>query len=351
MAPLNNPLSPPAGHPNTSLPGDLRAASFAAMGTTISILAPAQQLDLGLTLTRDLFAEWEATLSRFRPASELSQLNASAGRGMVLSPLLLTVLEEALAAAVATDGIFDPTLLPQLRQAGYDQSFASLPIRRPALDVSIATQPGGAWRDIIIDHRHGLVIMPPGTALDFGGIAKGMAVDAALDRLAAAGITSALVNAGGDLGVRGLPTGLDHWPVAVPGDEVLALRGGALATSGIERHNWWRGATFHHHLLDPRTGESTRNGLWSATVTAERCGQAEVAAKVAFILGPVSGSDFLEHIGLAGLLIPMAQPATFGHSPLSDPTNAIMTRAWPRPPRDDVGVKNRRFDREKSAQL
>ncbi len=331
MAPHNNPPSPRAVHHDAALPGDLRESSFAAMGTTITILASVGQIDQGLALTRDLFAEWEATLSRFRPASELSRLNASAGRGMVLSPLLLTVLEEALAAAVATDGIFDPTLLPQLRQAGYDQSFASLPTRRPTLDAATATQPGGAWRDIIVDHRYGLVIMPTGTALDFGGIAKGMAVDAALDRLAAAGITTVLVNAGGDLGVRGLPAGLDHWPVAVPGGGVLALRSGALATSGIERHHWWRGQAFHHHLLDPRTGDATRNGLWSATVAAERCGQAEVAAKVAFILGPVAGPDFLEHIGLAGQLIPMARPATVGQPPLGDPTNAIMTHAWPRP--------------------
>ena len=58
-----------------------------------------------------------------------------------------------------------------------------------------------------------------------------------------------------------------------------------------------------HHLIDPRTGLPAHSGLWSVTVAAARCEQAEVAAKITFLLGTEQGSAFLRHHSLAGLLV------------------------------------------------
>ena len=58
-----------------------------------------------------------------------------------------------------------------------------------------------------------------------------------------------------------------------------------------------------HHLLDPRTGLPAQSDLWSVTVVADRCEQAEVVAKVAFILGSRPGADFLRKHRIAGLLV------------------------------------------------
>ncbi len=125
-----------------------------------------------------------------------------------------------------------------------------------------------------------------------------MAVDAALNSLREAGIETALVNAGGDLAVLGFPPETEQWPIAVPGKEQswnIPLRQGAMATSGIARRHWQQGGQQRHHLVDPRTGTSAQSGLWSVTVVAARCEQAEVAAKVAFILGKKRGADFLRY--------------------------------------------------------
>jgi thiamine biosynthesis lipoprotein len=150
------------------------------------------------------------------------------------------------------------------------------------------------------------VTLPVGIKLDFGGIAKGMAVDAALEKLRQGGVSPALVNAGGDLAVLGLPPAVEHWQLAVPGRErfwTIPLRQGAMATSGIAHRHWWQGQTLRHHLLDPRTGLPAHSDLWSVTVVADRCEQAEVAAKVAFILGSQQGADFLRRHRIAGLLV------------------------------------------------
>ena len=133
-----------------------------------------------------------------------------------------------------------------------------------------------------------------------------MAVDAALEQLRLSRIGPTLVNVGGDLAVLGLPPDAEQWLVAAPGREqfwTIPLRSGAIATSGIAHRHWWQGNTLRHHLLDPRTGLPAQSDLWSVTVVTDRCEQAEVAAKVAFILGSHQGADFLRRHRIAGLLV------------------------------------------------
>lgn len=290
--------------PEYTVPDGMSCEQFHAMGTTITLLLPERKAEIGSKLVRGLFMEWELTLSRFLPESELSRLNRHTGEPVMVSELLYCVIVKALAAARASDGLYDPTLLDQLKQIGYDRSFDELPDTLPT--GSYKGQPGGGWRDIQVHPVAHCVTLPPDVRLDFGGIAKGMAVDAALETLRKAGITPTLVNAGGDLAMEGLPPQEDAWPIEVEGKETawtIPLRRGAMATSGISRRHWRQGRKQRHHLLDPQTGLPVQGDLWTVTVVAPLCEQAEVAAKVAFILGREKGSDFLLKHQLAGLFV------------------------------------------------
>lgn len=287
-----------------ALPMHMRRVDFRAMGTTISLLLPETQFATGFVATQDLFAEWEQTLSRFLPESELSQLNRQAGAPVFVGPLLFRVLHAACNAAQETEGLFDPTLLTQMIGIGYDRTFDALPANAPASKQ--VPQTGGGWREIRLDHRRRRVTLPAGVGVDLGGIAKGMAVDAALAQLHLLGIQTAIVNAGGDLVVMGRPAEQDYWPLSVAGKDktwTIPFQYGALATSGIDRRHWQQGTRMRHHIIDPRSGESAQSGLWSVTVAAESCQRAEVAAKTAFLLGAERGRAFLEDAGLAGLLV------------------------------------------------
>jgi thiamine biosynthesis lipoprotein len=274
--------------------------TFHAMGTTIELLLPDERSATATVRVEQLFAEWEGALTRFQPTSELAGLNRHAGVFVFVSPLLCDVLAAALAAARATDGIYDPALLVQLCQAGYDRTFAEVAREQP--ESGSLSKPGGAWHAITLDPVARCVFVPPGVQIDLGGIAKGMAVDAALALLRAEGVTCALVNAGGDLGVIGLPPEQDHWPVAVPDGTVVRLERGALATSGKTGRYWRQGDQERHHLIDPRTGMPAQTDLQTATVAANHCEQAEIAAKVAFILGSAAGLAFLGRHQLQGVL-------------------------------------------------
>lgn len=266
------------------------------------------------------FDEVDARLSRFRPESELSRLNATAGEWFAASEVLYECTEVALAAAESSGGLFDPTLLRQLCDLGYDRDFAAIAHNETSQiegqSASAATRTfaeRAAWRAIALDPQRKRVLLPAGAQLDFGGIAKGWSADVALARYCGA-FPGALINVGGDLRARGGPQPGKLWAVGIR-DPRLELAGqhdpathlatallsrGAMATSGAVRRWWLRDGQRQHHLLDPRTGQPIP--LWiddrdsydeqdllpliaTATAFAPTAAQAEVAAKVALLRG------------------------------------------------------------------
>lgn len=283
---------------------------FRAMNTDVALwlwsesaLAAAR-----LSAAQRTFAQVEAELSRFRPDSGLSRLNAGAGGGaQAVSPLLAAVLAAALGAAEESEGLFDPTILAALRRAGYDRSFELL-AAAPA-----AAQPAGArpaarqgWRQVRLEAATGAVQLPAGLGIDLGGIGKGWAVDQVAQELAPWG--AALVDAGGDLRATAPPGG-EPWPVAVqdPFDAsrdllVISLASGAVATSSVGRRRWQRDGQPMHHLIDPRSGRPAESDLHTVTVLAPTAVEAEIAAKVALLLGRAAARRYLEQRNLSGLL-------------------------------------------------
>lgn len=278
---------------------------FAAMGTNVEVHALAEELPLAVATVRQVFQDWEGSLSRFRPESELSALNRAGGRPFEAGELLFRVVARALAWASETGGTFDPAMLHQIERLGYLATFAEIGRAAPLAPLEERLAAGGGWRGITVDPRRRQITLPRGVGLDLGGIAKGMAVDAALDALAGEGVGKALVNAGGDLAVRGLPPGRDAWPVGVGGlpGEVILLRRGAVATSGALRRRWLQGDVERHHLLDPSTGYPAEQAIATVSVIGASCEEADVAATTAFVRGIAAGGAFLRARGLAGLFV------------------------------------------------
>jgi len=299
---LNRTPAPVA--PNYTIPTGLRRNEFAAMGTTVAVFLPETVAEEGTDVVQTLFATWEETFSRFRSTSELTRLNERAGLWTSVSDVFYFVLEQAIAAAHVSDGLFDPALNIQMNAIGYTISFHDM--HGDSIESGLLNTPGGLWQSIQINPQTHQVLIPEGIGLDFGGIAKGMAVDAAILALSELDVTTALVNAGGDLRVIGVPPQESSWSVAIPSHDTpvnIALSRGALATSSTVKRRWTQGGQPRHHLIDPRSGFPATTDVWSVTVAAELCQQAEVAAKVALILGSIEGRDWLEYHQLAAVLL------------------------------------------------
>ncbi len=307
--------------PNPTMTGKA-IALFRAMGCQIELQlvhdATPQATDAVMDALMDaelFFATCESALSRFLATSDLMLLNRAAGCGPVpVSPILGAVAQQALAAADATNGMFDPTLGTMLAHLGYDRPFPLVaPFGDDAVPALVPPHRSGAWREIAVDPDAGTVALPAGVALDFGGIGKGWTVDRVVAHLRATpGVRGGLVNAGGDLRVWGMaPEDQPVWTVGVedPRDlerdcAVLAVADRAVATSSTAYRRWRRGDRWVHHLLDPRTGQPAATDLAAVTVVGPSAGWAEIHAKVALLFGSDEGERYLDaQDGYDGLLI------------------------------------------------
>jgi FAD:protein FMN transferase len=226
-----------------------------------------------------LFAERERIFSRFIPPSELNRVNASAGRLVVVSPLFAETLRVALHASAETEGMVQPTVGAALEAAGYtcDSSLLAPDPEPPGLPRP--SSPVFALGRVV-----GLAV---GVKLDLNGVVKSLAVDDALGLLSGEGF----VSAGGDLAAHGELT------VALPGNGSVALRRGALATSGSTKRRWLRGALVQHHLIDPRTGVPAESPWSQVTACGATCLAADIAAKAGFLLGE-RGPGWLDRKGI-----------------------------------------------------
>lgn len=259
---------------------------FEAMGTEIELITRADDAEGELEDAEAEFHRLERLLTRFDPHSELSRLNA---RGSLdASPELCRVVKLALEGRTETGGRFDPTVHDALVLAGYDRTFDELPVDGPA--PRPGPPGGGAVR--VTGSR---VELDEGVRIDLGGIGKGFAAERAATILMAAG--PCLVNAGGDIAVRG------SWTIAVDDALTLELGAGGLATSGRDRRAWRRGGQEQHHLIDPTTGAPAACDLLRATVVGGDAVQAEIWAKALFLAGSHSAAAEADARRLPSVLV------------------------------------------------
>ncbi|MCB0212809.1 MAG: FAD:protein FMN transferase, partial [Anaerolineae bacterium] len=169
---------------------------FRAMNTEVAVELFSSQPnhhELLLDVER-LFTSFERRLSRFNPSSELSQLNACQQPIFTASPTLVDAVEVALWAAAATGGVYDPTTLSALEQAGYDRSFETIENQTPltqlpgveavSADQSLTYRmPTYTFRSVTVHRARRQISKPAGLRLDLGGMGKGWTVDRAADVL------------------------------------------------------------------------------------------------------------------------------------------------------------------------
>ena len=241
---------------------------------------------------QDLAEVWEARFSRFRAESELSQLNARAGKGPVpVHPSLFALIERAIDTARASDGLFNPLVLNAVRSVGYDRDFAEL---RPAEAIYLPDpEPVPGFEQVELDRDALTVSLPAGCGIDLGGIAKGAFIDAAVERLSPEW-PGGCVNAGGDLRVWGVPPGDDCWTIGIeypqrPNLDIVQIRltdlaaASAVATSGRNFRRWQTDRGPAHHLIDPTTGAWVVGNIETASAVAADATGADLAAKTLFL--------------------------------------------------------------------
>lgn len=285
---------------------------FQAFGTLVEVtLAPAGEHDLA-EIERELQAELDILHASWHAWGE-----GSLGRTNQLLPLqrefsappsVLPLIEQGQAAEEATDGLFNPALGQLIAAWGFHQDEPAGP---PPDDDTLAEllDDPPSMQDI---ERSGVRLTGrhPDLQLDFGGLAKGAAVERTRDQLSDLGVEAAIVNAGGDLMTLGRPAGRD-WKVGIRHPEGgtlggIELGGGeGLFTSGDYERGYEHEGERIHHVIDPRTGRPAE-GIRSATVLHDEGGLADAAATSLMIAGPEEWPEYAERLGIDHALVVLA---------------------------------------------
>lgn len=216
---------------------------------------------------------------------------------------LLELINLSLYYSELTDGSFDITVQPLLDLWEYnpdaDKQFWELDESTQKPEINKALKLVGTDQIIIEDNA--ISFKEEGTKITLGGIAKGYAVDEALEVLKGMGIRYALVDAGGDIGTIGSKPDNELWDIALvnPDDTSehlvdFKIEDKSVATSGnYERYFDLEKEV--HHIINPETGYSA-TGCISVTIIAESCTQADVLATGVFVMGSEDGIRLVESL-------------------------------------------------------
>ncbi len=216
---------------------------------------------------------------------------------------LLELINLSLYYSELTDGSFDITVQPLLDLWEYnpdaDKQFWELDESTQKAEINEALKLVGP--DQIIIRNNTIRFKEEGTKITLGGIAKGYAVDEALEVLKDMGIKYALVDAGGDIGTLGSKPEGELWDIALvnPDDtsEYLVdfkIKDKAVATSG-NYERYFDPEAKVGYIMDPKTGYSTTDSI-SVTIIAKNTTQADALATGVFVMGPENGMRLVESL-------------------------------------------------------
>lgn len=281
--------------------------TFSRWSTSVTVVSTeGAPLQAAVAEVRTVLDEVEMAASRFRADSELSLMRPGPN---TISATLADLVDHALHAARATDGLVDPTVGGTLAAWGYDRSIELVHDRGPSIAV-VPQVPG--WKTVSLEGR--VLRIPSGVVLDLGATAKARAADLAASRAADRAAAPVLVAIGGDIATAG--SGPDAgWQVLVqdtdddPACQVTLAPGSAIATSSTVRRAWRRGDRALHHIVDPRTAAPAESVWRSVTVAASTCTAANTATTAAVVLGH-RASAWLSDRGYAARLVDQQRRVT-----------------------------------------
>lgn len=247
----------------------------------------------------DRIREIEEKMSFRNPKSELSFLNRNAGKKIKVSKGLFYVLEKSLTYSKLSDGAFDITIGPLTELWGFDEEKKIIPSRHEIAQKAILVN----YQNVKLNpHKREVLLKLKGMKIDLGGVAKGYAVEEAMEIIKKAKIKDALVDIGRNIKVIGKNPYGKSWKIGIQHprkkDEllsILSLENTAVATSGDYEHFFIHKGRRYHHILDPKSGYPT-NICISVTIIAPSAMIADILSTAVFVLGEVAGMELIEKL-------------------------------------------------------
>jgi len=278
------------------------------MGTFAHIVTVAADSSTAENCVEAAFEQLESVdnlMSDYKVDSELSRVNQRAYQSPVkVSEPLFEVLQQSLALSRETDGAFDITVGPLVDLFGSGEKSRAAPTEEQIAQARLKT----GFQKLKLDEQNRTVkFAVEGMRLDLGGIAKGYAIDRAVEAMQKGGAIGGMVDVGGDIRCFGAPPrGKNKWLIGLqdPGETgeeiigaqpllVLKLTNAAIATSGDYRRFTLIEGNKYSHIIDTRTGYSSE-GLASVTIITKKAIDADALATAVSVMGAKKGLALIE---------------------------------------------------------
>lgn len=266
---------------------------FFAMNTSVSFTAYGDGAEEALAAAEERMGQLESLWSVTEEGSEIYRVNHSGGEPVVLSRETADLAEFALEMAEETQGALEPTLYPVLEAWGFTIDEHRIPEEAEIQELLSNT----GYEKVRLDGE--TIRLPEGMELDLGAVGKGYAGDFICELLREQGITSALLDIGGNIQTIGTrPDGSD-WRLGLrnPFGEgtvgVLTVSDCAVVTSGnYENYFVGEDGNTYGHILDPETGHPAESGLASVSIVTEEGKLGDALSTSLFVMGPEEAEAF-----------------------------------------------------------
>ncbi len=308
-------------------------ASHRAMGTTFTVVAYGRDSAFLQEVVSQVFQavdDLDDQMSNYKPDSELSSINREAVQhAVIVEPKLFRLIQDSLEYSQQSGGDFDITVGPLMKSWGFFRGQGRLPSKS---ELAMVLKRIG-YQHIKLDAAARTIRFDmPGVEIDLGAIAKGYAVDRAVEILRENGIRQALVSSGtSSLYALGSPPGEHGWEISVrdPLDTtraacVLRLQDLSLSVSGNYEKFFTLGGKVYAHIMDPHTGMPVENML-STVVVSPSATDSDALSTSFFVEGPDAALHYLDrHPNLTAVFfLPETSSRTFRRVTLKSRVNRL----------------------------
>lgn len=270
-----------------------RTETLFAMDTVMDLTAYGPKAREALDAAGEEIEKLDALLAADGPNSDIAKANSALGQSVTLAEETAEILEQALDLCADTDGALDLTIYPIMRLWGFDTKAYRVPE-----DAELAALLGYVGYSAISLEGDRLT-MPPGVELDLGAVGKGYAADRIVALWEEMGVTSGLLNLGGNIQCLGAKPDGSDWTIGIrdPEDETgtlctVAGRDMAVVTSGTYQRCFEENGKTYHHIMDPATGRPAESGAVSVSVIGPSGFRCDGLSTALFVMGPDRAADY-----------------------------------------------------------
>ena len=248
----------------------------------------------------DLCESYETMLSRTLEGSDIYQINHSDGKPVTASNDTILLLKTAEHYSKMTNGLISITVAPLMDLWDFTSTKEKKVPSEKAIDEALKHVDDST----ILINGNTVTLADPDAAIDLGFIAKGYIADKLKEYLLSEGITSAIINLGGNVVTVGnKPDGSSFYiGIQKPFDTqntviaTLPVNDLSFVSSGIYERYFKQNNKIYHHILNPSTGYPVRNNLLGVTILSESSMTGDALSTTCFVLGLDKGMELIESL-------------------------------------------------------